>query len=158
VALHSILEPAIQLPGTEWLANGRGGVLKSIHKGTAQIVRSAVSNGTLRVNGFPIESEGLFKIESAFEIKAGQIEGTLQVGVVPSALQWVPGAKESVFTTSRNGYLWTPVRLSGPADHPSEDLTARLAAAAAEKTVNDVRQGVHDTAKGVLDLVVPLLP
>ena len=129
-----------------------------IHKGSAQIVPSDCFKGMLRVNRLLLESEGLLKVEGDFEIEAGQINGTVQVGLTPSTLQWIPGAKERIFTTSRDGYFWTPVKLSGPADHPNEDLSARLAVAAAEKTVDDLQQGVQGTAKGVLDLVAPLLP
>ena len=82
----------------------------------------------------------------------------IQAGVAPSTLEWIPGARERVFTVSRDGYLWTPVRLSGPIAHPSEDLTARLAQAATVQSINEVRQSVRDSARGLLDLVTPLIP
>ena len=116
------------------------------------------SKGGLAVSQLVMESEGLLRAEGGFFIKAGQIEGVLQVGVAPSALQWIPGATERVFTVARDGYLWTPVRISGAAEHPDEDLTVRLAAAATGKAIDEVTGTVRDTANGLLDLVAPLLP
>ena len=124
-------------------------------KASARISRLA---GVWTVTNFTAESEGLARLEGSFTIKAGQIDGVLQAGASPSTLEWVPGARERVFTVSRDGYLWTPVRLSGPAVHPREDLTPRLAEAATAQSINEVRQSVRDSAKGVLDLVTPLLP
>ena len=125
-----------------------------LHRASANVART----GDLwTVTRFVAESAGLVRVEGDFTVAAGHIHGTLQVGAAPAALQWVPGARERVFTLSRDGYLWTPVQLSGPVEHPGEDLTARLANAATEQTVQDVRQSVQDGAKSVLDLVKPLL-
>ena len=124
-------------------------------KASARISRLA---GVWTVTNFTTESEGLAKLQGSFTIKAGQIEGVIQAGVAPSTLEWIPGARERVFTVSRDGYLWTPVRLSGPIAHPSEDLTARLAQAATVQSINEVRQSVRDSARGLLDLVTPLIP
>jgi len=131
-----------------------------IHRGSAQIERSGGSGpgGAVRVSQVVVESNGLLRVEGGFTLRDGTIDGTVQVGVAPATLQWIPGAREKVFTASRDGYLWTPVRLSGPADHPSEDLTARVAAAAVDQSVDAVKESVRENAKGVLDLVTPMLP
>ena len=126
-----------------------------IQKANADLVHSG---DEWTVSKLTAESEGLMKVEGAFSIKGRRIAGALQVGVAPAALEWIPGAKERVFTVSRDGYLWAPVRLSGPAEHPEEDLSSRLAAAAAVQAASDVRKSVHDSAKSVIDLVAPLLP
>jgi hypothetical protein len=94
------------------------------------------------------------RIEGAFTVVGGQIDGTFQVGVTPSSLQWLPGSQERVFTVARAGYLWTPMRLTGAIEHPSEDLTPRLAAAASGAIIRNVEGTVRETAKGVLDLLL----
>lgn len=120
--------------------------------------------GRLSVANFVAESEGLIRIEGAFSIAEGKIDGAFQVGVTPASLQWLPGSQERVFTQSRNGYLWAPMQLSGPVAKPSEDLTPRLAAAAQGAVIdgvsNAVREGVKtgkDAVKGALDLLLPLV-
>ncbi len=128
----------------------------NLHKGTARFTGDPA--GTLNVTDLVIESSGLLKVEGAVTVRAGRIDGTVQVGVIPSALEWIPGAREKVFTTARDGYLWTPVTLSGPAAHPMEDLSARLAAAALDQTVNSAKESVRKNAQGVLDIVAPLVP
>ena len=86
--------------------------------------------GKTTVTSFVAESAGLIRTEGAFVIQNSLIDGTFQVGVTPSCLQWLPGSQEKVFTVSRDGYLWTTVRLTGPVDNPKEDLSPRLVAAA----------------------------
>jgi hypothetical protein len=91
------------------------------------------------------------------------IDGTFQVGVTPASLQWLPGSQERVFTQQRGGYVWTPMRVTGPARKPQEDLSPRLIAAAqraviegVESTVRDTIKSGKDAAKGALDLLMPL--
>lgn len=127
-----------------------------LHKGEAHF--SGDPAGTVRVRDLVIESRGLLKIEGGFTLRDGRIDGTVQLGVIPSALEWVPGAREKVFTVARDGYLWTPVKLSGLAEHPTEDLTARLVTAAAEASVQAAGESVRKNAQGVIDLVKPLVP
>ena len=128
----------------------------NLHKGSARF--SGNPAGTMTVTDLLLESSGLLKVEGAFTLREGRIDGTVQVGLVPSALEWIPGAKEKVFTTARDGYLWTPVKLSGPATHPVEDLSTRLAAAAVHQTIDSTKESVRKNAQGVLDLVAPLVP
>src|SRR5689334_23899359 len=62
----------------------------------------------------------------AFTVETGLIDGAFQVGVTPGSLQWLPGAQAKVFTESRGGYVWAPMRLTGPVNKPQDDLTGRL--------------------------------
>lgn len=105
------------------------------------------------------ESAGLARLEGSCTFQGDTVDATLQIGVIPALLQWLPGARGRVFAASREGYLWTTVRLSGPLTHPSEDLTPRLVAAAAGEVIDtglqapvQVRQKAEEAAKGVLDL------
>lgn len=116
----------------------------------------------LNVKNFIAESDGLIRVEGAFTVAHGLIDGTFQVGVTPGSLQWLPGAQAKVFTESRSGYVWAPMRLTGPADKPHEDLSPRLIAAA-QGAVIDTVQGAADQAvktgkdavKSALDLLLP---
>lgn len=117
----------------------------------------------LEVTKLLAESEGRLRVEGGFSVAQGQIDGAFQVGVPPSLLAWLPGSQERIFTTARDGYLWAPMRLTGPVDAPSEDLSGRLAAAAGEAVLEKVEgvtrdaiQTGKDAAKGVLDLLAPL--
>jgi hypothetical protein len=118
-------------------------------------------NGT-QVQDFIAESEGLIRIEGGFNVVAGQIDGLFQVGVSPTTLQWLPGSQDRVFTVAHDGYLWTPMRLTGAVDSPTEDLTSRLVAAAGgaiiekvESTTRDAIQRGRDAARGALDFIFP---
>ncbi len=113
--------------------------------------------GNLAVNHLLVESQGLIRTEGGFTVRANQIEGTLQVGLARSAVRWLPVVGARVFNQpEHDGYLWTTVHLSGPVNHPSEDLTPRLVDAAQQEVIDKAKKGtdaVIDTAKGLLDLL-----
>lgn len=122
----------------------------------------AQEGSRLTVKNFVAESEGLIRLEGAFVIENARIEGDFLVGVTPSSLQWLPGSQGKVFTESRKGYVWAPMRLAGPLNQPSEDLTARLAAAAgnaviegAQNAAGEAMKTGKDVIKGALDLLLP---
>ena len=115
----------------------------SLSRVTANFTRS---DSRLKVTNFIAESDGLIRVDGSFEIVNGQIDGTFQVGVTPSSLEWLPAAMQNqVFTASHDGYVWTTMHLTGPTDHPSEDLSSRLIAA--------TPGAIIETAKGVIDNV-----
>jgi len=133
-----------------------------LHQASARVVQR---EGVLEVSDFVVESTGLLRLEGGFTVRDGRISGTLQAGLSESALQWLPGARETLFTTARDGYVWTPVELSGLAAHPQEDLTARLAMAAVSgaadavgDTLDATREKVEEGTKKVIDVFSPLLP
>jgi hypothetical protein len=111
----------------------------------------------LEVTNFIAESKGLIRIEGAFTVQNSLMDGTFQVGVTPGSLQWLPGSQGKVFTASREGYLWTSMRLTGPVDSPTEDLTPRLVAAAQGAIIEGVEKTIKDPAGTVLDTVKSLL-
>ncbi len=115
----------------------------------------------LSVRNFLAEAEGLIRIEGAFVVENATIDGSFQVGVTPASLQWLPGSQTRVFTEARGGYLWAPMRLAGPLNTPTEDLTPRLAAAAGNEVieqvggaVKDATKTMKDAAKSALDLLL----
>jgi hypothetical protein len=114
----------------------------------------------LRVQHFVAESDGLIRIEGDFTIVNGMIDGAFQVGVTPSSLQWLPGSQAKVFTESRAGYVWAPMRLTGPANKPNEDLSKRLIAAAqgaAVEAVQDAAGKAVETGKSAVKSALDLL-
>jgi len=109
------------------------------------------------IRNMVVESEGLIRVEGYYTVANGQIDGTFQVGLTPETLQWIPGSQEVLFGDSRGGYLWTPMHVSGPADHPVDDLTPRLAAAAGDTVIKDAKtiEGtVQKTGESVLDMLL----
>jgi hypothetical protein len=108
------------------------------------------------VSGMVVESEGLIRVDGAFTVIDGQIDGDFQVGLTPATLQWIPGSQELIFTDSRGGYRWTSMHLSGPLTHPVDDLTPRLLAATGKavlKGAEDVEGVVKKTGEGLLDFL-----
>jgi hypothetical protein len=111
----------------------------------------------IEVRNMVVESEGLIRVEGAYTVVDGRIDGTFQVGLTPETLQWIPGSQDEIFVDSRGGYRWTPMRLTGPVEHPVDDLTPRLVAAAGNSLIKGA-EGVEGTVKkageGVLDLLL----
>jgi hypothetical protein len=101
----------------------------------------------LAVTNFIMESKGLIRIEGAFTIENEMIDGSFQVGITPASLQSLPGSQERVFTVARAGYLWAPMRLTGPVSKPNEDLSGRLKAAA----LGAVFDAAAGAVRGILD-------
>jgi hypothetical protein len=129
---------------------------------TERFRKMALTNGSLTftrdkelitAKDIVVESEGLMRIEGACTIMNEQIDGLFQVGVTAASLQWLPGSQAHVFTISHDGYFWTSLRLSGPVAHPTEDLTPRLAAAAANQILDSAQDVLRDAAKSALDLI-----
>ena len=108
---------------------------------------------TLMTKNVLLESEGLVRVEGQFTVAKEQIDGAFAVGVTASSLQWLPGAQSRVFTVARDGYLWTTLRLSGPVAHPNEDLSARLASAAAGELLDTPEAVARDAVKTIFDLL-----
>ncbi|HEY5893393.1 MAG TPA: hypothetical protein VIT91_09195 [Chthoniobacterales bacterium] len=117
-------------------------------------------NGTLTVTNFNAESAGLVRLTGSFSVTNGQINGNLEIGLTPGSLRWIPGSQESVFTVSRDGYLWTHMKVTGPVDHPEEDLSERLAIAAGQNLLKRIDQdsdklkdSLKDAAGALIDLL-----
>jgi hypothetical protein len=71
-------------------------------------------------------------VKGSFAVKNREIDGSFELGVTEELVNSFPGAKERVFTANHDGYFWTKVKISGPLNHPQDDLKPRLIAAAEE--------------------------
>ncbi len=111
----------------------------------------------LELRNIVLQSDGLARIEGSVDIVGNQLDGKLRVGVTPGTMRWIPGAERLVFTEDRDGFLWTPMSLTGTTDQPREDLTSRLIAAAGRSLVEDTAGSVIDAAKKLVapDTVSP---
>jgi hypothetical protein len=125
------------------------------------------SAGNLTLTNLVIESAGLARIEGSVRIaQDGNLSGQLELGLDLNTLKLLPGARETVFPTSRSGWYWSPVQLGGTVSNPREDLSPRLAACVAgavllnssSKTLDAVPANVIDTAKDLINIFAPLIP
>lgn len=62
-------------------------------------------------------------------VNKGVLSGEFELGLAPTYLDWLPRAKEEIFTKQKEGMIWTTVKLSGTLKEPVDDLTPRLAEA-----------------------------
>ncbi len=110
-----------------------------------------LSNLSLRSDGL-VQITGELNVSDPFHPTASpQIDGVLEVGVVHGVLKWLPGAEKKVFTSEREGYLWTTMRVQGTLDALQEDLSPRLTSAAMTTTVEKVPEKGLDVSRRLLD-------
>ena len=112
-----------------------------------------LSGDRLEISNFEGEIRGLLRLEGEFSIERGEIDGRFKVGAAPDVVESIPGAREKVFTESHGGYLWTTLRLSGPAHHPHEDLKERLVAAAQEHFAKGILAPLFKTGKPLIEML-----
>ncbi len=94
-----------------------------------------------------IQSDGLTRVEGNLLLEGDTIAGEFQLGVTAGTLRWIPGADRKVFVTQRDGFLWTPLKITGTRSDINEDLTIRLIAAAGEAFVEDLPKNVIEKAR-----------
>jgi len=128
----------------------------NLEKVTADVV---LKDGRVEVSNLNAESPGLVRMTGHFIVENGEMVGDFLVGVTPASLRWIPGSQEKIFTIEREGYLWTPMKITGPLKHLHEDLSERLAVAAGQEIIdtlqNDpskLKDTLKDAAKSLLDL------
>lgn len=107
----------------------------------------------LEISHFETEIRGLCRFEGEFSIDHGNIDGNFKVGAAPDVVEAIPGAREKVFTEMRGDYLWTTLRLTGPASHPREDLSKRLVAAAQEHFSKGLLAPIFKPGKETINLL-----
>jgi len=114
----------------------------------------------LAVRDLFLEAKETLCLRGNFTVKDGEIDGSFQLGVAPAIVEKFPGAKEEVFTRESEGYLWTPVKLSGPFAHPQDDLKPRLMKAVQNHIAGGLLkplQPILKPAKAMTDVIEGLL-
>lgn len=81
------------------------------------------------ITSVDIEAEEKVAIRGSISLNGQKLGGTLDLGLGPQYLEWLPKAREQIFTREKDGMLWTKVKLSGSLSEPRDDLTPRLAEA-----------------------------
>lgn len=92
-----------------------------------------VDGDRLRLTNVKIGTDGLMRIEGRMDVIGEQLDGRFQLGLAPGTLARIPGAESKVFVERRDGLMWAPLRITGTAENPQEDLSERLIAAAGER-------------------------
>jgi hypothetical protein len=91
------------------------------------------------------------------------LSGKLRLGVIPGSASWLPGAEQTVFLLTENGYIWTEVNLSGTVDAPQNDLVPKLAAAGVKTAIETmqspaaIKESVEGAVKGAVGVGRDLL-
>ena len=112
----------------------------------------------LEVSELRVEQKKLFRIEGEFVVENKNIDGEFRVGTTEDVLKEIPGAREKVFTESRDNYLWASMKVSGPLHHPHEDLHDRLVAAAEEHFAKGFLAPIFKPGKAILEMLKALYP
>ncbi|MDD4933128.1 MAG: hypothetical protein PHO89_06650 [Methylacidiphilaceae bacterium] len=96
-----------------------------------------------------IEAKGVLRIEGNLRVEGEQVRGGMRVGLSAERVALLPGAREKIFSEERNGYLWTPVAVTGTVRDPQEDLSPRVTAVAKEA----MKAGVQRAIRSALDFL-----
>lgn len=76
-----------------------------------------------------LTGEEKVSIRGSVTVNQNALSGEIDLGLAPTYLDWLPRAKEEIFTRQKDGLIWTKVKLSGTLKEPVDDLTPRLAEA-----------------------------
>lgn len=109
----------------------------------------------IEIHEIEVSGDGKLSLLGSLEINQDSLSGTLDLGIAPEYLEWLPKASETIFTREADGLIWTKVQLSGTLQNPQEDLTPRLAtalkrdpAAAAGMFLRGAGQWIENKLKG----------
>jgi len=80
----------------------------------------------LEIRDIDLAMKDEFRLKGAIILNGEALSGTLDFGVAAKNLEELPKAKETIFTRSESGLLWTTVHLSGSLKEPQNDLIPRL--------------------------------
>ncbi len=118
-----------------------------------------IRDGRVKISNLDAESTGLVRMTGSFIIENGIMTGEFLVGVTPASLRWIPGSQTKVFTDEHGGYLWTPMKVTGPLAHLTENLSERLAVAAGQDLIDTIQKDpsklkdtLKDAAQSLLDM------
>lgn len=79
------------------------------------------------IHELDLAAEEKVAIRGSVTVNKTALSGEFDLGLAPTYLDWLPKAKEEIFTREKDGMVWTKVKLSGTLKEPIDDLTPRLA-------------------------------
>ncbi|RFC48738.1 MAG: hypothetical protein DVB23_000431 [Verrucomicrobia bacterium] len=121
-----------------------------------------IGNRTV-VENIDIQSDGLARLTGNLLVDGKALSGKLRLGVIPGSASWLPGAEQTVFLLTENGYIWTDINLSGTVDAPQNDLVPKLAAAGVKTAIETmqspaaIKESVEGAVKGAVGVGRDLL-
>jgi hypothetical protein len=123
-----------------------------IQKATADF---EIQKGNFVFQNLVLEALDLMQVTGRISVsKNHELRGELEVGVAPSLLRSLPGARSMVFTREADGLVWASVQVGGTMDAPTENLSERLVSAvggAALEAVKPVLQSMPEPARKAVD-------
>lgn len=84
---------------------------------------------TFEITALDLSAREKVALRGRLTVSDGSLSGEFDLGLAPVYLEWLPKARETIFTRKKDALLWTKVKLSGTLENPVDDLTPRLAAA-----------------------------
>lgn len=142
---------------------------RSVPLKTARV--SLLKSGTRSLyRDVDVDGDGLVRVQGAITSESDRLQGQMQLGLSPSLIQWLPGARSVLFKDQRDGYLWVPFDISGTVDTPSENLTSKLAESGKDAVLQAVQsvlptpsqlpspEKAKEAAKGAIDALRSIIP
>jgi hypothetical protein len=85
-------------------------------------------NGAITAQNLKMECDGVFRLEGSLTIAQDQtLTGELEFGLTDPYLNWLPTARQAIFTRDDGPYHFTTIKLSGTVTKPQQDLSDRVA-------------------------------
>jgi len=83
--------------------------------------------GALSAENIEVECDGVFRLTGTITIAADHtLSGQLELGLTDPYLHWLPTARTAIFTRDEGPYHFTTIHISGTAQKPQQDLSARI--------------------------------
>lgn len=89
-----------------------------------------VNAQALTVKNFAGEAKQIFVVRGDFVVEGDKLNGEFELGLAPDVVEKFPGAREEIFKSTRDGYMWTAVSVTGRVDDLRDNLRPRLLRAA----------------------------
>ncbi len=116
---------------------------------------------SLQLSNVILESPDNLRLEGCLAVEPdGRIKGNFEIGVKPPLLETVPGVRDALFPTVRNGWCWAPLEVGGTLANPTENLSRQLGPLVmgalllkkGSEVIEKLPNAPVDTVRDVLDL------
>lgn len=113
--------------------------------------------GRLRFEDLNAVSPKGIAVQGTGRISGDTISAELQLGVQREGRPWLVAFVPALFREEKHGYLWTPVRVGGSLQSPTEDLSPRVVAALASVPASKAVEGAVEIPAGAIEAAGGLL-